>query len=212
MCMWSINDSIPIWLLMPNPGDKIIPLKERFIIVIIGFIVIAILLYGAIRFFIKYNCEERLRGLHLNLFRVEKENEKLKDRLGELKEKLRKKSEEISRVKEDTKGNKDVEKQLKEQQGECKRLKEYVRKLEKENEALKRELDEKEVRAREAEEQVPELDEEHFGDNSYWTGERLHELKKGSPEMSYREMESKTGIKKSTVQRRINKYLEMSKT
>lgn len=54
-----------------------------------------------------------------------------------------------------------------------------------------------------------ENDREHRGDRAYWTGKRLHTLRQAGG-LSYREMEQKTGIPKSTVQRRVRKYRQAS--
>ena len=70
------------------------------------------------------------------------------------------------------------------------------------------ELEEKEMKIEEIKEYIPRMDQEHFGDLDYWTGKRLYELRKKFPRMGYRKMEEMTGIKKSTVQDRIKKYLD----
>lgn len=46
----------------------------------------------------------------------------------------------------------------------------------------------------------------HFGDRNYWTPRRLYQLRVRHPDLSYRDMEEKTGIPKSTIQRRVAHY------
>lgn len=53
---------------------------------------------------------------------------------------------------------------------------------------------------------LSETDRANYGNHKYWTSKRLYELKRAFPEMSYRVMEKRTGIPKSTIQRRINNY------
>ncbi|MDD3492539.1 MAG: hypothetical protein PHZ19_03475 [Candidatus Thermoplasmatota archaeon] len=46
----------------------------------------------------------------------------------------------------------------------------------------------------------------HYGDRTYWTPQRLYRLRACHPDLSYRDLEEKTGIPKSTIQRRVAGY------
>ncbi|HDS58730.1 MAG TPA: hypothetical protein ENN54_00325 [Thermoplasmatales archaeon] len=82
-------------------------------------------------------------------------------------------------------------------QGEIQRCREELHRLQAENRELRYRL-----RHPKNETDSPP----HYGDRTYWTPQRLYRLRACHPDLSYRDLEEKTGIPKSTIQRRVAGY------
>ena len=97
------------------------------------------------------------------------------------------------------------------EEGEAKNLiKENLEKVKREKRDLEIELDKAYLELDALKGDGKFIDREHYGDSDYWNGERLSQLKDKFPNISYRRLEGITGISKSTIQYRIEKYLDNS--
>jgi len=187
----------------------------RNLAIIVIFSFIAWLLYTKY----KNKYEGEIRQLQSEVEDLEEELEKKRDRINTMrkraKERISQKNAEISKLKEEVKRKYDLIVDYQEKIKRLEKIAKYARELREEKDRLKRMIDELEIRLKEKEIEIekmkeiaPYRDEEHYGDLSYWTGKRLYEMKQKFPKLSYRKMEEVTGISKSTIQKRISKYME----
>ena len=155
------------------------------------------------------------REYEIKLYSMENMNERLKERLSsneqeleKLKKKMEIKNAELSKLKEDINKKDGMIKDFQNKINQVEKLKEFIRKLKEEKEHLEAELTRKENEIERLKEGISLIDEEYYGDLDYWSGKRLYELRQRFPKISYRKMEEFTGISKSTIQKRVEKYMD----
>lgn len=104
-----------------------------------------------------------------------------------------------------------LEKNIRRRDRELELLRSKIDKQRQTIDRLQREKEELERRLKKDRQRLvlSQTDRDHHGDREYWTAERLHVLRRTSG-LSYRELEQKTGIPKSTVQRLVTGYREAS--
>ena len=104
-----------------------------------------------------------------------------------------------------------LEEEIHRRDRELERLRSKINEQRQTIDGLQREKQQLERRLEDDGEQVvlSRRDRDHHDDRKYWTAERLHVLRRTGG-LSYRELEQKTGIPKSTVQRLVTGYHEAS--
>jgi len=177
---------------------------QRLILLVIGGAIPIFLLKIAL----KRYYENELTEAYAELDSVKKEKEKIEKKLEKVNESIKEKEKEISILKEEIKKKDDMIADYQEKMKKLENIMGYAKKLKEEKEELERLIEEKEEEIERLRESIPYQDEEYYGDLSYWTGKKLYELKHRFPNMSYRKMEEITGVSKSTIQKRVSKYME----
>ena len=198
-----------------SQAENNLSFTQRLIYSAVISIIFFVGLIAMLRFAVNRHYENKLMRTYTRLDRIEKEKEKIEKKLEKLDETIKEKDAEISRLNEEIKKKDNMIANYQEKMKKLENIIKYARELREEKERLEREIEELEIRLEEKEEEiekikemVPYKDEEHYGDLSYWTGKRLYELKQKFPKMTYRKLEEITGISKSTIQKRISKYME----